>query len=137
MTLRQQVLYLWLAEGALDTPTVAWAFHDGCDGRGPALPGDEPPYRTGADALVDGWCLLQSPAPQPLAAGDEHAVRQPRPQTAVGGDDQDGPAGGEPPGELDDRAVAEHGGSREIGGFLTYENAHWRVPPLKKLERAV
>jgi hypothetical protein len=74
MPLRQQILYLWLAEGALDTPTVAWAFHDGCEGRGPGLPDSDPPYATGAAALVDGWCLLQSPAAQPLAAGAEHTT---------------------------------------------------------------
>ena len=26
--LRQQILYLWLAEGALDTPVVGWALHE-------------------------------------------------------------------------------------------------------------
>jgi len=71
MPIRQQVFYLWLAEGALDTATVAWAFHDGCSGRGPGLPEGEPPYATGAAALGDGWCLLQSSGPQPLAAGAE------------------------------------------------------------------
>ena len=74
MGVRQQVLYLWLAEGALDTPVVGWAFHDGTSGRGPALPGGEPPYANGTAALEDGWCLLQSPAPQPLPPGAEHAV---------------------------------------------------------------
>ncbi len=70
--LRQQVLYLWLAEGALDTPTLGWAFHDGTAGAGPGLPDGEPPYRTGQAALEDGWCMLQSPPPYPLQAGAEH-----------------------------------------------------------------
>ncbi len=70
--IRQQVLYLWLAEGALDTPVVAWAFHDGTEGRGPGLPDGEPPYATGAAALADGWLLLQSPPPPPVQAGAEH-----------------------------------------------------------------
>lgn len=74
MSIRQQVLYLWLAEGALDTATVAWAFHDGCEGRGPGLPEGDPPYETGAAALRDGWCLLQSPAPQALPEGGEHEI---------------------------------------------------------------
>lgn len=74
MPIRQQVLYLWLAEGALDTPTVAWAFHDGTQGRGPALPDAEPPYASGQQALEAGWCLLQSPAPKPLEPGEEHGV---------------------------------------------------------------
>ena len=55
MSLRQQVLYLWLAEGALDTATIAWALHDGCEGLGPGVPEGEPPYETGAAALSDGW----------------------------------------------------------------------------------
>jgi hypothetical protein len=62
---RQQVLYLWLSEGALDTPVVGWAFHDGAAGRGPRLPGEEPPYADGVAALRDGWRLLQSPPPPP------------------------------------------------------------------------
>jgi hypothetical protein len=71
---RQQVLYLWLAEGALDTQTVAWAFYDGAKGLGPALPEGEPPYATGLKALEDGWCLFQSPAPYALTVGSEHEV---------------------------------------------------------------
>ena len=71
---RQQVLYLWLAEGALDTATIAWAFHDGSRGRGPSLPEGEPPYETGVAALEDGWFLLQSPAPYSLEPGREHGV---------------------------------------------------------------
>lgn len=74
MPVRQQVLYLWLAEGALDTETVGWAFHDGTGGQGPALPQTEPPYATGLAALEQGWCLIQSPAPYPLFPGAEHAV---------------------------------------------------------------
>lgn len=69
---RQQVLYLWLAEGAIDTPTVGWAFHDGTAGAGPGLPDAEPPYANGVKALEDGWFLLQSPAPYPLDPGTEH-----------------------------------------------------------------
>ena len=71
---RQQVLYLWLAEGALDTETVGWAFHDGTRGAGPSLPEGEPPYKNGVEALEDGWCLLQSPAPYQLQPGAEHAT---------------------------------------------------------------
>ena len=74
MASRQQVLYLWLAEGALDTETVAWAFHDGSDGQGPQLPDAEPPYQTGLDALREGWFLVQSPAPYALRSGTEHDV---------------------------------------------------------------
>ena len=35
---RQQVLYLWLAEGALDTGTIAWAFYDGTQVKVPLYP---------------------------------------------------------------------------------------------------
>ncbi len=72
--MHQQVLYLWLAEGALDTATVGWAFYDGTSGEGPALPSSEPPYKTGLAALQDGWCLLQSPAPYVLQPGAEHGT---------------------------------------------------------------
>jgi hypothetical protein len=74
MSARQQLLYLWLAEGALDTPVVAWAFHDGSAGRGSALPEADPPYPTGAAALEDGWFLLQSPSPWPRPPGTEYDV---------------------------------------------------------------
>ncbi|MFT4631737.1 MAG: hypothetical protein ACI8PP_001693 [Candidatus Pseudothioglobus sp.] len=74
MVARQQVLYLWLAEGALDTETVAWAFHDGSDGKGPQVPEREPPYHSGLAALEQGWFLIQSPAPFMLQPGAEHEV---------------------------------------------------------------
>jgi hypothetical protein len=74
MPVRQQILYLWLAEGALDTQTVGWAFHDGTSGAGPGLPETEPPYATGLAALEQGWCLMQSPAPYPLVPGAEYEV---------------------------------------------------------------
>lgn len=71
---RQQVLYLWLAEGALDTATIAWAFHDGTKGKGPGLPDCEPPFANGVAALEDGWFLLQSPAPYVTQPGAEHGA---------------------------------------------------------------
>lgn len=71
-TLRQQILYLWLAESALDSKTVAWALHDGSGGRGPALPDADPPYENGAEALSAGWLLIQTPVVAPMAVGQEH-----------------------------------------------------------------
>ena len=71
---RQQVLYLWLAEGALDTAVVAWAYFDGAKGASTSLPPVEPPYRTGLAALEDGWFMQQSPAPYPLQDGAEHGT---------------------------------------------------------------
>ena len=74
MPVRQQILYLWLAESALDMETIAWAFHDGTAGTGPQLPETEPPYPTGLAALQQGWCLIQSPAPAPLYPGTEYTA---------------------------------------------------------------
>ena len=71
---RQQILYLWLGEGALDTATVGWAFLDGTKGEGPALPVGEPPYATGLAALEDGWFMMQSPSPYALQPGAEHGT---------------------------------------------------------------
>lgn len=76
MTLRQQVLYLWMDGSSLDEKVVGWAFHDGTDGTGPQLP--EPahpgqaPYSSGLSALSDGWMLLQSAQLLPPAPGQEH-----------------------------------------------------------------
>jgi hypothetical protein len=59
---RQQVLFLYLEHSGLDGRVVAWTFHDGA-GREAELEGN-PPYRSGVDALRDGWRLLQaSPVP--------------------------------------------------------------------------
>jgi hypothetical protein len=73
---RQQVLFLWAAGSALDSPTVGWAFHDGADGAAPGLPAGErdgaAPYATGVHALRDGWMLLQSSQLVPIAPAQEH-----------------------------------------------------------------
>jgi hypothetical protein len=69
---KQQVLYLWLAEGALDMQVIAWAFHDGTGDKAPGIPGGDPPYPTGVQALEDGWMLLQSPPPPLVEEGREH-----------------------------------------------------------------
>jgi hypothetical protein len=69
---RQQVLMLWLDNSALDARVVAWSFYDGT-GRENRMAGDadEPPYRTGIDAMRDGWRLLQASPLLPHAGGDE------------------------------------------------------------------
>ena len=72
MSERQQVLFLWLEEAALAMVPVAWAFHDGTQGRGPALPDADPPYASGEAALADGWMLIQVPQVAPPAPGAEH-----------------------------------------------------------------
>lgn len=74
-TMRQQVLSLWMAGSALDENVIAWAFHDGTNGTGPALPDPQqaggPPYSSGLCALQDGWMLLQSAQLIPPAPGQE------------------------------------------------------------------
>ncbi|WP_394942448.1 hypothetical protein [uncultured Ilumatobacter sp.] len=73
--MRQQVLSLWMAGSALDENVIAWAFHDGTNGTGPALPDPPqaggPPYSTGLRALQDGWMLIQSAQLIPPAPGQE------------------------------------------------------------------
>ena len=61
MTERQQVLVLYLATSALDTGVVGWANYDGT-GQTFHMAGDsdQPPYRTGLAALLDGWRLIQA-----------------------------------------------------------------------------
>ncbi len=58
---RQQVLVLYLATSALDTNVIGWANYDGT-GRNFHMAGDSdvPPYKTGLDALLDGWRLIQA-----------------------------------------------------------------------------
>ncbi len=72
MALRQQVLVLYLANSALDSPVVAWANYDGT-GAHDHMAGDEdaPPYATGVHALKDGWRLFQASQLLPHARGAE------------------------------------------------------------------
>lgn len=73
-TQRQQVLFLYLEHSGLDGRVVAWSFHDG-SGRLADLDGS-PPYRTGSEALRDGWRLLQaSPVPQRIPGAERVAGR--------------------------------------------------------------
>ena len=72
MSLRQQVLVLYLSSSALDAPVIAWANYDGT-GRTSPMAGDEsePPYRTGVQALRDGWRLIQASPLLQHGQGDE------------------------------------------------------------------
>lgn len=69
---RQKVLVLYLANSALDAPVVAWALYDG-SGERLHMAGDEdrPPYKTGLDALREGWRLFQASQIQPHPRGEE------------------------------------------------------------------
>ena len=60
MTARQNILVLYLSTSALDTPVIGWSRYNGAGDDHP-MAGDsgEPPYRTGVDALRDGWRLIQ------------------------------------------------------------------------------
>jgi hypothetical protein len=71
-TRRQNVLILYLADSALDSPVIAWSRYDGA-GRHDYMAGDAdtPPYANGVAALRDGWRLLQMSQLAPHAPGDE------------------------------------------------------------------
>ena len=73
--MRQKVLVLYLANSALDAPTVAWAVYDGTGETRP-MSGDTdtPPYKTGVDALKDGWRLFQASQILPHQRGAEFDV---------------------------------------------------------------
>jgi len=72
---RQKVLVLYLANSALDAPVVAWANYDGTGVTRPMSgDADEPPYRTGVEALRDGWRLFQAAQLLPHQRGAEFDV---------------------------------------------------------------
>ena len=72
---RQTVLVLYLANSALDSPVVGWSRYDGTGAtRHMAGDADEPPYRTGLDALKDGWRLFQASQLMPHQRGAEFDV---------------------------------------------------------------
>ena len=70
MSVRQQVLMLWLASPSLDSRVLGWSFHDGTAGAGPQ-PAADPPYASGVAAMVDGWRLLQMSPLIPPTPGHE------------------------------------------------------------------
>jgi len=72
---RQNVLVLYTANSALDSAVVGWSRYDGT-GKTRHMAGDaeEPPYRTGLDALKDGWRLFQASQLLPHQRGAEFDV---------------------------------------------------------------
>lgn len=72
---RQKVLVLYTANSALDSPVIGWSRYDGT-GETRHMAGDteEPPYRTGLDALKDGWRLFQASQLLPHQRGAEFDV---------------------------------------------------------------
>ena len=60
--LRQKVLVLYLANSALDSRVKGWSTYDGTGQTAPTTgDSDVPPYRTGLEALQDGWRVIQFP----------------------------------------------------------------------------
>lgn len=73
--MKQQVLVLFLATSALDSPVVGWANYDGTGRTKPTTgDSDQPPYETGLEALLDGWRLLQASQLIPPYPGHEYDV---------------------------------------------------------------
>lgn len=73
--IRQQVLILYLGASALDSHVIGWSRYDGTGRSRPTMgDSDEPPYRTGVDALLDGWRLIQLSQLQPHQPGHEYDV---------------------------------------------------------------
>ena len=70
--LRQKVLVLYLGSSTLDSNVVGWSQYDGT-GEHNHMAGDEqaPPYRTGLQALQDGWRLIQASPLVSHNSGDE------------------------------------------------------------------
>ncbi len=69
---RQNVLVLYLADSALDSPVIAWSCWDGMGATGRmAGDEDEPPYPDGLAALRDGWRLFQTSQLLPHYPGTE------------------------------------------------------------------
>ena len=72
---RQKILVLYLSNSALDSPVVGWTRYDGT-GQTRHMAGDEeePPYRTGLEALKNGWRLFQAAQLAPHNLGNEFDV---------------------------------------------------------------
>jgi hypothetical protein len=75
MTVRQQVLVLYLGSSGLDARVVGWSSYDGTGRTEPTTgDSDEPPYATGVEALRDGWRLIQAAQLLPPYPGHEYDV---------------------------------------------------------------
>lgn len=75
MSIRQQVLVLYLATSALDSDVVGWSVYDGTGRTSPTTgDSDEPPYESGVHALEDGWRLIQAAQLIPPYPGREYDV---------------------------------------------------------------
>jgi hypothetical protein len=73
--LRQKVLVLYLSNSALDSAVRGWSIYDGT-GKEAFTTGDSdtPPYKTGLEALKDGWRVIQFPQLIPPYPGMEYTT---------------------------------------------------------------
>ena len=70
---RQEVLVLYLATSSLRSDVISWSRYDGsCSDEPDTGEEFEPPYRTGLDALRDGWRLFAASPLQPAYPGTEY-----------------------------------------------------------------
>ena len=74
-TSRQKILILYLASSALDDAVRGWTVYDGT-GKEAHTTGDadKPPYKTGLDAMKDGWRVIQFPQLIPPYPGLEFST---------------------------------------------------------------
>jgi hypothetical protein len=71
----QQVLFLWLDKPELRSTVLAWSFYDGAN---PDSDVEDLPYRSGLDAMADGWRMLAGPvAGEQAKKPDLHASHLP------------------------------------------------------------
>jgi hypothetical protein len=72
---RQKILILYLASSALDSPVNGWSIYDGT-GKEAHTTGDSdvPPYKSGLDAMKDGWRVIQFPQLIPPYPGLEYST---------------------------------------------------------------
>jgi hypothetical protein len=75
VTSRQQILVLYLSTSSLASKVVGWSSFDGATTEAQDA-GDttDPPYRTGLEAMRDGWRLFQASQLLPPSAGEEYAT---------------------------------------------------------------
>ncbi|MEM9418417.1 MAG: hypothetical protein AAGA25_05080 [Planctomycetota bacterium] len=57
--LRQNLLFLYLANSSLSSAVVAWSNYDGTTTDPPEMDDPEPPYTSALAAMRDGWRVLQ------------------------------------------------------------------------------
>jgi len=73
--MKQQLLVLYLATSGLDANVIGWSSYDGTGKTEPTTgDSDEPPYKTGVEALEDGWRMIQASQLMPPYPGSEYDV---------------------------------------------------------------